>query len=1004
MMFSLNIILCLAFQLFLGVNNSMVTLNNNGYDGIVIAINPSVPEDNRLIQSIKEMVREASPYLFRATKQRVYFRSVSILIPVTWKSKPEYMMAKQESYEQADVIVAAPDLNYGDDPYTLQYGQCGQKGKYIHFTPNFLLSDNLLLYGPRGRAFVHEWAHLRWGVFDEYNNDQPFYMSRKKTIEATRCPTDINGTYIVNECSSGNCKTRTCRHDPKTGLYEENCMFFPQENKTAKESIMFMQNINSVVDFCTSKTHNTEAPNLQNKMCNKRSTWEVIMESSDFQNLSPMKRMDPPAPPTFSLLKSKQRVVCLVLDNSESMNTDDRLIRMKQAAELFLIQILEKGSFAGLVTFSDTAKIQTYLTKISDDNSYKKILKKLPKKASGGLAICEGLKSGFQAITKSNQSTFGSEIILLTNGEDPKISLCFEEVKQSGAIIHTIALGPSATNELETLSKMTGGYHFYANKDPTGLIDAFSRISSRSGSLSQQAIELESKSFNTSGNTWVYGRVPIDSTIGSDTYFVVIWKKTKPEIYLQNPKGKIYNTSDFKEDKIHIRSARLYIPGIAETGFWIYRLKNKDINHQLLTVIVTTRASSPTKLPVTITAHMSENTAQYPSPMIVYAQVSQGFLPVLGFDVTATIENETGHQVTLELWDNGVGADTVKNDGIYSRYFTDYSGNGRYSLKVRAQSRKSGAYINLRHHQNRARYIPGYTVNGTVVANPPRPVFKDVVKPSGESSIVRTVLGGAFVVEGNSCPEATPLTPFPPSKINDLHGKFEKNIIHLTWTAPGNNLDKGKSKHYDLRTSNSYQQLQDDFNNAHPVNTSSLIPRMAGLTENFEFIPTMYNLENGTQVYIAIKAISEENLTSEVSNIVVVTYIVPSLGTNIFAVRMAFWGLAVIVSVKFNKKITDDLKSVIYVAKDNTKRKTSRSATRPDRRGPDGGAVPEITFIKAPPRSRRSLATLGTRAAKQEQPSPACKPVPTQTLAAGLRTPEAPRLGRSRRRRAQLAL
>lgn len=62
----------------------------------------------------------------------------------------------------------------------------------------------------------------------------------------------------------------------------------------------------------------------------------------------------------------------------------------------------------------------------------------------------------YQAIIQSNQSTSGSEIILLTDGEDKEMSLCFEEVKQSGAIIHTIALGPSAAKELETLSTMTG--------------------------------------------------------------------------------------------------------------------------------------------------------------------------------------------------------------------------------------------------------------------------------------------------------------------------------------------------------------------------------------------------------------------------------------------------------------------------------------------------------------------------------------------------------------------
>lgn len=56
MVLTLYSILFLALHLLPGVKNSMVHLNNNGYDGIVIAINPRVPEDEKLIQNIK--VRE----------------------------------------------------------------------------------------------------------------------------------------------------------------------------------------------------------------------------------------------------------------------------------------------------------------------------------------------------------------------------------------------------------------------------------------------------------------------------------------------------------------------------------------------------------------------------------------------------------------------------------------------------------------------------------------------------------------------------------------------------------------------------------------------------------------------------------------------------------------------------------------------------------------------------------------------------------------------------------
>lgn len=52
----------------------------------------------------------------------------------------------------------------------------------------------------------------------------------------------------------------------------------------------------------------------------------------------------------------------------------------------------------------------------------------------------------------------------------------------------------------------------------------------------------------------------------------------------------------------------------------------------------------------------------------------------------------------------------TKNDGIYSRYFTALSGDGRYSLKVSAQGRNQT--IRLGRRQNRALYVPGYIENG----------------------------------------------------------------------------------------------------------------------------------------------------------------------------------------------------------------------------------------------------------------------------------------------------
>uniref|UniRef100_A0A8D0DVG9 Calcium-activated chloride channel N-terminal domain-containing protein n=1 Tax=Salvator merianae TaxID=96440 RepID=A0A8D0DVG9_SALMN len=212
----------------------------NGYGPPLLDITIMIPQDLLILI----IPKEASSYLFSATKERFYIKSVKVVIPFTWQSKPEYGRVTTESFEKADVIVADPYLKYGDDPYTLQYGGCGEPGRYIHFTPNFLTNDSLLEgYGSRGRIFVREWAHLRWGVFDEYNMNVSFYATGPQKAESTRCSADISGQYIF-PLSTG--ETRPCKFERRTGLYEPGCQFIPDKVQTASASIMYMQSLPSV--------------------------------------------------------------------------------------------------------------------------------------------------------------------------------------------------------------------------------------------------------------------------------------------------------------------------------------------------------------------------------------------------------------------------------------------------------------------------------------------------------------------------------------------------------------------------------------------------------------------------------------------------------------------------------------------------------------------------------------------------------------------------------------
>ncbi|KAG8132609.1 putative Calcium-activated chloride channel regulator 1 protein [Naja naja] len=832
-----------VMMLLHGVMGTMINLNNNGFEDIVIAINPAITEDAKILTNIKDMVKEASNYLISATERRFYFKSVKILIPLTWTQKPEYKRVRTESYEKADIIVADPYLKSGDDPYTLQFGGCGVPGRYIHFTPTFLTNNNLRdVYGSRGRVFVHEWAHLRWGVFDEYNYDAPFYVTKEKKVEATRCSASVTGIYIFPTAPG---EHRDCIFLENTQMYEPGCQFVPNKSQSTPVSIMYMQSLPSVTMFCDKNNHNIEAPNLQNKFCNYKSTWEVIMNSTDFASSSVIST--PPPDPTFTLMQTRDRVVCLVLDVSGSMSGE--------AAEVFLLQIIETGSWIGIVTFQSYATVQSGLQQIVSDNVRQNLVKFLPTTANGGTNICVGLREGFQVIRSRDGSTEGGEIVLLTDGEDSGMKACFNEVKSSGSIIHTIALGPSAAKELEMLSSMTGGLKFAAfdSLDVNGLVDVFSGISSGSGDIYHQAIQLESKSQKVDAGNSLNGTVSIDHTVGNDTFFVVTWSEPsfKPAILLMDPKGKIYNENNFAVDNTNLKTGRLKIDGTAETGDWTYVLSNRHPKAQVLSITVTSRAASLTEPPVTVKSYVSSDANAFPNPIIIYAEVSQGLLPVLGANVIATIESTTASE-ELELWDTGSGADIIKNDGIYSRYFTSFKANGRYSIKVHVQGRD------------------------VIKMNAPRPEASDNDTQANLGNFNRITSGGSFVMTG--VPPGNTADAFPPSRITDLEVKLnDEDDFLLSWTAPGNDYDKGKAEKYEIKTSENPVELRDTFQNAISVNTSDLKPDVAGIKQSFQYKMENFTKENGTAIYFAIRASDGSNNVGEVSNIARAVVLLPPL-------------------------------------------------------------------------------------------------------------------------------
>ena len=126
-----------------------------------------------------------------------------------------------------------------------------------------------------------------------------------------------------------------CNFDPVTNLPDENCAFFPSRdgNNDIRSSLMAAPFLKDADHFCedteTTYHHDAYKPTKHNFMCDRRSTWDVILHSKDFTNVVPS---DVPAPETiFNILQPYPNGrFTLVLDKSASMEDFDRMKRVRK--------------------------------------------------------------------------------------------------------------------------------------------------------------------------------------------------------------------------------------------------------------------------------------------------------------------------------------------------------------------------------------------------------------------------------------------------------------------------------------------------------------------------------------------------------------------------------------------------------------------------------------------------------------------------------------------------
>jgi len=911
------------------------------------------------VDQVKNLLTEASRELYIATKRRAYFKQVKILLPKTWTGITADQTLEGESFDKSEIRIDRPSPVYGDSPYTEHGPGCGEPGDYMHITPGFL--EDSSAYGNWGKVVVHEWAKLRWGVYEEhgYPGDQQFPMFYHKTSWTINGQINtITPNFCLNNAIYGYEQDLVtqgqCTYSQETGLPDHNCYYYVTEQTMATSSIMSLPYLSQNTQFCDSTEdhlHDRDLPTKQNLYCDGQSTWDVIMKSPDFaENSNQPGDLEPGnTAPEFIVVGSGSEPVSyvLVMDVSSSMLgiDHDRDRAMIEAAKRWVTFEIQDGVKLGMVIFSDEDYVRPFqnLT-VVDDLSREAMINKLDEiynLFNGKTCIGCGLHmaANYAGLLQGQN---GQNILLITDGEQnckrPNTPGCLtvgdmtDDLVQRNIRVITIALGPDADPDIEELAIKTGGKSFFVD-DNSGSGDINGAFTGSStfqpgDTVTNTNVDIYEKDWDMSDITLgdaFTDAFDIDMTIGRDVIFQV-------DITLPRGASDCVNTTTitwlspdedhqvttFQCDKNNFGVFRQNISSLVSPlpqGRWIYRIVPSE--PMRVSVSITGKSVDPSTDPILtecwINPGSQEVGSQVDLKLAVMADVRQGNRPVIGARVKALVErpmdanNTVYPAIELELQDNGCGADNIANDGVYARYFSQYTGRGRYSVKCQVvgddDTKVNDGFITSK------KSIP--MVPGTPMCCGSNTINPDS-KLTNTGNFTRQSSAGSFQVSVDIDPT---LDITPPVRVLDLVGRTSNDAIILEFTAPGDDLDSVDpaklflikfsesannltSEHFD-NTSLSTQLSPDDL-----LPGSMLTPPAGG-----ESVMIMVNLglfSNETQYYFAMKTQDHGDNWSKVSNIARV-YVTPpppptpdSASSTIFpsvGVLLAFYTLTIIFKI-----------------------------------------------------------------------------------------------------------
>lgn len=487
----------------------------------------------------------------------------------------------------------------------------------------------------------------------------------------------------------------------------------------------------------------------------------------------------------------------LVLDASKAIGGQDDYSRLRHG--LFrLFSHVPAGTEVAVVTFGAKARINLGPTVVSEANR-EGLFGKIPFRlldAEQGCVSC-GLEAASEVIDGSAAS-----ILLVSATEEASISPRIASLVSERALpVFSVSLGAAACQDVIDLTSFGGSFALPRDFTASELASAFLSALNVHSAPEKRVSKTFEKTFSVSGDDVVSGNLVLDESLNKNAWMVLTSPhKEDVEVFeVTSPSGRRHVFPKYQNGIVFF-----HWKGVSEPGIWSYTAKlyqNSQAGRVPLKVEVVAEATSSDGVSVDAWTSVANGQAvdALEEPVVLYAEVRQGRMPVRGARVVAEVTRPgSDKKVEVLLRDSGTGyPDLTRGDGIYSAYFVDFTSDpGLYSITIRADHNDGEASIPKASGVD----APSKDCCGSALADnlysiPTRAFQLHLSAPSFQVS-----QGVQFVI--NKAGEPIMSDVFAPSRVTDFAVRSYVNqtlYASLVWSAPGGDFDQGKAARYEIR-------------------------------------------------------------------------------------------------------------------------------------------------------------------------------------------------------------